>query len=59
MVRITEHPEYRDRRFINDVTILTLEKPINLLRHDGINAACIPTCDNMFGYQFSNGTGTR
>lgn len=59
VVKITEHPNYKPGRFINDVSILTVDRTINLLNHNGINAACIPTCDNMFDFKFSNGTGTR
>ena len=24
-----------------------------------MNTACLPSCDNMFDYQFNNGTGVR
>jgi hypothetical protein len=34
-----------------------LEKPLDLIREDGINAACLPSCNNMFDHTFVNHTG--
>lgn len=59
VVKITVHPEYRPKRFINDLAVLVVDRPIDLLSNDGVNAACLPHCPEMFDYKFPNGTGTR
>ena len=40
VVRYSAHPRYKSGRFLNDIAILHLEKSIDLLSHNGINAAC-------------------
>ncbi|TRY72248.1 hypothetical protein TCAL_03143 [Tigriopus californicus] len=59
VVKFTVHPQYRPKRFINDLAVLVVDRPINLVSHDGVNAACLPHCPEMFDYKFPNGTGTR
>merc|ERR1712014_29016 len=44
--------------FNNDIAILRVNRRINL-NHPYVNTACLPSCDNQFDYQFSNGTGVR
>ena len=58
---------YKGGRFINDIAILHLDRTIDLVSYNGINAACIPPkcrsssgrVSGMFDYKFSNGTGVR
>ena len=59
VVRFKVHDDFNKNRLDNNIAVLMLEKPIQLQNHDGANAACLPACDNMFDYKFSNGTGTR
>jgi len=53
------HPKHNPNRLSHDVTILFLAENIDLTSSNTVNAACLPTCANMFDYQFANGTGTR
>jgi hypothetical protein len=43
----------------NSFAVLIVDRPIDLVQANGINAACLPACRNMFDYKFKNGTGTR
>jgi len=54
-----KHPEFNSRNLFNNIAVLDLETPINLTQYDGINAACLPACNDMFDFKFRNGTGTR
>lgn len=53
------HPQYQERRLSHDVALLFLNQTISLRNNRNVNAACLPKCNNMFNYQFNNGTGTR
>ena len=59
VVKMTVHPDYNDRRFSNNLAVLLVDRAIDLLAHDEVNAACLPTCDDMFSFVFANQTGTR
>ncbi|CAB4060463.1 unnamed protein product [Lepeophtheirus salmonis] len=52
------HPQFDRIRLINDIAVLKVDRPINLERQ-GISAACYPSCIDMFGNNFRNGTGSR
>ena len=53
------HPEFRQGgRFANNIATLVLDKPINLVEEKGVNAACLPGCNDMFDHTFKNHTGT-
>ena len=45
------------KRLSDNIGIMFLEKPLDLIREDGINAACLPACNNMFDHTFVNQTG--
>jgi len=55
---IIKHPRFDPKRLSNDIAILRLTQRINL-NNPYVNTACLPSCDNQFDYQFSNGTGVR
>jgi len=57
--RFIKHPKFDSKRLSDDIAVLILDRPIDLLRNKGVNAACYPQCNNMFDYQFNNGTGVR
>ena len=53
-------PGFRKKRpGKDDFAYLKLEKTIDLSFSSHLSAACLPTCDDMFDFQFKNGTGTR
>ena len=59
--RIVKHPDFNPKRLTNDIAVLLLDlddKDFDL-NASNVNAACIPECDDMFNFQFRNGTGTR
>ena len=56
---IAEHPDFDADRLLNDISVLKLQKPIELTTSDRVNAACMPGCQNMFDNTFNNGTGVR
>jgi len=58
VTRILKHPQMSNTRLSNDLAILYVDRDINL-NHPYVNTACLPSCDNQFDYQFSNGTGVR
>merc|ERR1712172_170918 len=58
VTRILKHPQMSNTRLSNDIAILYVDRDINL-NHPYVNTACLPSCDNQFDYQFSNGTGVR
>ena len=45
------------KRLSDNIGIMFLEEPLDLIREDGINAACLPACNNMFDHTFVNQTG--
>eukprot|EP00095_Tigriopus_kingsejongensis_P005135 maker-scaffold100_size373717-snap-gene-2.45 protein:Tk05135 transcript:maker-scaffold100_size373717-snap-gene-2.45-mRNA-1 annotation:"serine proteinase-like protein 1" len=55
---IQVHPEYSPTRYNNNLAALRTKVRIDT-KQSGVNAACLPTCPEMFDYSFSNGTGTR
>lgn len=65
VVSFRVHPRFDSIRLSNDIAVLTLERPINLLTsrdgspRNGVNALCYPGCSNMFEHKFNNGTGVR
>jgi len=56
---IAEHPDFDVDRLLNDISVLKLQKPIELATSNRVNAACMPGCPNMFDNTFNNGTGVR
>ena len=59
LVRISTHPNFDPVRLSNNIAILGLDRPLDLASTEGLNAACLPACNNMFDYKFQNGTGVR
>ena len=57
--RFRNHPRYDPERLTYDVSILFLRERLQLTNNNKVNAACLPGCNNMFDYKFSNGTGVR
>lgn len=63
------HPSYNPDRLSYDLAVLKVETTsdgfggikgrIDLSSTDDINAACLPGCNNMFDFEFTNGTGVR
>jgi hypothetical protein len=63
------HPRYDSTRLSYDLAVLKVQtRPdgfggikgrIDLTSRDEVNSACLPGCDNMFDYEFSNHTGLR
>ena len=55
-----QHPKFNSRRgrLDNNIATLALDKPINLVEEEGVNAACLPACNDMFVHTFKNHTGT-
>merc|ERR1712020_480125 len=63
------HDQYDSDRLTYDLAVLKVETRsdgfggvrgrINLVSQQGVNAACLPACGNMFDYKFNNGTGVR
>lgn len=58
VIRILKHPQMSNTRLSNDLAILYVDREIDL-RHPMVNTACLPTCQDQFSHQFSNGTGVR
>jgi len=58
VTRILKHPQMSNSRLSNDIAILYVDKDINM-NHPYVNTACLPSCDNQFDFQFTNGTGVR
>jgi len=58
VTRLLKHPQFNPGRLDNDIAILYVERDIDL-SSPYVNTACLPSCDNQFDYQFSNGTGVR
>merc|ERR1712079_406635 len=40
--RFIKHPDFDPKRLSDDIAVLILDRPINLLRNKGVNAACYP-----------------
>jgi len=59
VTRFVKHPRFDPKRLSDDIAVLILEKPINLRNQNGVNAGCYPRCNDMFNYEFNNGTGVR
>jgi len=64
VTQFLSHPDFNVRkdktqRFANNIATLALEKPINLVEEKGVNAACLPGCNDMFDHTFTNHTGVR
>jgi len=56
--KILRHPSFHQGRLSNDIALLFVDRPINL-NHPYVNTACLPSCDQQFDFQFSNGSGVR
>merc|ERR1711971_885234 len=56
VARFIVHPSFNKKRLSDDIAVIILDRPINLVSQQGVNAACLPACGNMFEYQFRNGT---
>jgi len=59
VAQFISHPKFDKKRLSDNIGIMFLEKPLDLIREDGINAACLPACNNMFDHTFVNQTGVR
>jgi hypothetical protein len=59
VAQFISHPKFDKKRLSDNIAIMFLEKPLDLIREDGINAACLPACNNMFDHTFVNNTGVR
>jgi hypothetical protein len=57
--RFITHPGFKKNRLLHNIAILVLDEPIDLVREEGVNAACIPNCNGMFDHTFKNDTGVR
>merc|ERR1712012_1310393 len=57
--RFIKHPNFNPKRLSDDIAVLQLRSKINLRSSNGVNAACYPSCNDMFDYTFNNGTGVR
>merc|ERR1712084_179970 len=58
VTRLLKHPQFNAGRLDNDIALLYVDRDIDL-NNPYVNTACLPSCDNQFDYQFSNGTGVR
>ena len=56
--RILKHPDFGTKLLTNNLAILYVDRNINL-NHPYVNTACLPSCDDQFDFEFSNGTGVR
>ena len=45
---IFNHPKFDPKRYTDDITLLILERPIQLSSKSGVNAACYPQCKIFF-----------
>jgi len=59
VLRILKHPQFNAGRLDNDIAILYVDRDIDINSSPYVNTACLPSCDNQFDFQFSNGTGVR
>jgi len=59
VAQFISHPKFDKKRLSDNIGVMFLEKPLDLIREDGINAACLPACNNMFDHTFVNHTGVR
>ena len=57
VAQFISHPKFDKKRLSDNIGVMFLEKPLDLIREDGINAACLPACNNMFDHTFVNHTG--
>ena len=57
--RFVTHPDFNKKRLSDDIALLELKEPIDLIQNEGVNAACLPACNNMFHHTFANNTGVR
>jgi len=53
------HPNFKKGRLLHNIATLILDEPIDLVREEGVNAACLPACNEMFIHTFKNHTGVR
>merc|ERR1712058_69055 len=56
VTRLLKHPQFNAGRLDNDIALLYVDRDIDL-NNPYVNTACLPSCDNQFDFQFSNGTG--
>ena len=55
-----KHPNFDPKRLSDNIAVLILDRPINLLRNKGVNAACYPRCKNIvINYLKFNSTTPR
>jgi len=59
--QFVQHPKFNSKRgrLDNNIATLALDKPIDLVKEEGVNAACLPACNDMFVHTFKNHTGVR
>ena len=46
--RFIKHPKFDSKRLSDDIAVLILDRPIDLLRNKGVNAACYPQCNDIY-----------
>jgi len=58
VTKIVRHPRFNPKRLSNDIAVMKTDRRIDL-RHNYVNPACLPSCQDQFDHVFSNGTGVR
>jgi len=56
---VVSHPDFKAGRLLNNIATMVLDEPIDLVKEEGVNAACMPACSEMFVHTFKNHTGVR
>jgi len=60
IIDVIVEPNFPGPRNWDNIAVIVLEQTVKLVNIEyGVNAACYPGCQDMFKYQFSNGTGVR
>ena len=54
---VVSHPDFKAGRLLNNIATMVLDEPIDLVKEEGVNAACMPACSEMFVHTFKNHTG--
>merc|ERR1711976_125465 len=56
---VVSHPDFKAGRLLHNIATMVLDEPIDLVKEEGVNAACMPACNEMFVHTFKNHTGVR
>ena len=54
---VVSHPDFKAGRLLHNIATMVLDEPIDLVKEEGVNAACMPACNEMFVHTFKNHTG--